>query len=110
MRRRFRVSIWTERRPMTEGRTQNESALVCAARDGDRRALETLLVRHWAWLKALVYSVSSDARDLDDIMQNVCLRVMTKIHTLREPECFGAWLAILARREAIKHYRAKVSR
>jgi RNA polymerase sigma-70 factor (ECF subfamily) len=95
---------------MAESGTQNESALVCAAREGDRRALEALLVRHWAWLKALVYSVATDARDLDDIMQNVCLRVMTKIHTLREPECFGAWLAILARREAVKHYRAKARR
>jgi len=110
MRRFFRVSICTERRDMTVNRTQNESALVCAAREGDKRALETLLVRHWAWLKALVYSVSTDARDLDDVMQNVCLRVVTKIHTLREPECFGAWLAILARREAVKHYRASARR
>ena len=95
---------------MTVDRTQNESALVCAAREGDKRALETLMVRHWAWLKALVYGVLADAHDLDDVMQNVCLRVVTRIHTLRQPECFRAWLAILARREAVKHYRAKVRR
>ena len=79
---------------MTADRTQNESALVCAAREGDKRALETLMVRHWAWLKALVYGVLADAHDLDDVMQNVCLRVVTRIHTLRQPECFRAWLAI----------------
>jgi len=90
--------------------TQNESALVCAARAGDKEALDTLLIRHWTWLKALVYGVAADAEDLDDVMQNVCLRVMTRIHTLREPECFRAWLAILARRETIKHCRAKARR
>jgi len=89
---------------------QNESALVCAAREGDKEALNTLLMRHWRWLKALVYSVLADAQDLDDVMQDVCLRVVTRIHTLREPECFRAWLAILARREAIKHYRGKARR
>jgi len=95
---------------MTANRTQNESAMVCAAREGDHEALNTLLTRHWAWLKTLVYGVLADAGDLDDVMQSVCLRVVTRIHTLREPECFRAWLAILARREAIKHFRGKARR
>jgi RNA polymerase sigma-70 factor (ECF subfamily) len=95
---------------MRTNRTQNESALVCAAREGDKEALNMLLTRHWTWLRALVYGVLADAQDLDDVMQNVCLRVMTKIHTLREPECFRAWLAITARREAIKHFRSKSRR
>jgi RNA polymerase sigma factor (sigma-70 family) len=85
--------------------TQNELALVCAAREGDKEALQTLLKRHWAWLKGLVYSVLASAQDLDDVMQEVCLRVITRVHTLREPERFRAWLAILARREAIQHRR-----
>jgi len=90
--------------------TQNESALVCAAREGDKEALNTLLLRHWRWLRVLVYGVLADAQDLDDVMQNVCLLVLTRIHTLREPECVRAWLAILARREAIKHYRGRARR
>jgi RNA polymerase sigma factor (sigma-70 family) len=85
--------------------TQNELALVCAAREGDKEALQALLKRHWAWLKGLVYSVLTSARDLDDVMQEICLRVITRIHTLREPERFRAWLAILARREALQHRR-----
>ncbi len=95
---------------MTVNIMQNEAALVCAAREGDRGALDALLTRHWGWMKALVYGVSANAQDLDDIMQEVCLRVVTRIHTLREPECFRAWLAILARREAVKHYRSKARR
>jgi RNA polymerase sigma factor (sigma-70 family) len=85
--------------------TQNELALVCAAREGDKEALQALLKRHWVWLKGLVYSVLASAQDLDDVMQQICLRVITRVHTLREPERFRAWLAILARREAIQHRR-----
>jgi RNA polymerase sigma-70 factor (ECF subfamily) len=87
---------------MKADETHNESALVCAAREGDKEALQALMSRHWPWLKGLVYGVLGDVRELDDVMQDVCLRVITRIHTLREPECFRAWLAILARREALK--------
>jgi RNA polymerase sigma factor (sigma-70 family) len=88
--------------------TQDELALVCAARGGDKEALQALLKRHWGWLKGLVYGVLASAQDLDDVMQEVCLRVITRVHTLREPERFRAWLAVLARREAIVHRRRGV--
>jgi RNA polymerase sigma factor (sigma-70 family) len=90
---------------MKVDKTQNELALVCAARRGDREALQALLKHNWSWLKGLVYSVLTSARDLDDVMQEVCVRVITKIQTLREPERFRAWLAVLARREALRHRR-----
>jgi RNA polymerase sigma-70 factor (ECF subfamily) len=87
----------------------NEVMLVCAARRGDKEALQTLLGRNWSWLKGVVYSVLGNGRDLDDVMQEICLRVITRIHTVREPERFRAWLAILARHEAIKHHRRRKS-
>jgi len=86
---------------------QNESALACAAQRGDKEALQLLLKRNWGWLKGLVYSVLNDAQELDDVLQEVCLRVITRIHTLREPERFRAWLATVARREVLKHYRRR---
>ncbi len=42
---------------MMVDRTQDEWALVCTARQGDKEALQVLLRRNWAWVKALVYSV-----------------------------------------------------
>jgi RNA polymerase sigma factor (sigma-70 family) len=88
-------------------REPNELMLVCTARRGDKGALQMLLRRNWGWLKGLVYSVLGDRQDLDDVMQEICVRVIERIHTLREPERFRAWLAILARREAIKHGRRR---
>jgi RNA polymerase sigma-70 factor (ECF subfamily) len=92
---------------MTETTMENESALACAAQRGDKEALQLLLKRNWGWLKGLVYSVLADTQDLDDVLQEVCLRVITRIHTLREPERFRAWLAAVARREVLKHYRRR---
>jgi pectate disaccharide-lyase len=86
-------------------REHDELSLVCAAREGNQEALQTLLKRNWGWLRGVVYSVLADRQDLDDVMQEVCLRVIGRIDTLREPERFRAWLAVLARREAMRYRR-----
>ena len=83
--------------------TQNELALIEAAREGGREAIQTLLRRHWPWLKGLVYGILGSTRDLDDVMQDICLRVITRIRTLREPSSFRAWVATVARREALNY-------
>lgn len=83
--------------------TQDELALVCIARKGDKEALQTLLSRHWTWVRGVVYSILADGQEVDDVMQEICLRVITRIHTLREPERFRGWLAVLARRIALRH-------
>jgi len=95
---------------MTAEVGQNESALVCAAREGDKEALGLLLTRNWAWLKGLVYSVITNAHDVDDVLQDICVRVISKIDTLREPERFRPWLAVLARRQAIRYSQRKNQR
>jgi len=95
---------------MTAEVGQNESALVCAAREGDKEALGLLMTRNWAWLKGLVYSVITNAHDVDDVLQDICVRVISKISTLREPERFRPWLAVLARRQAIRYSQRKNQR
>lgn len=92
---------------MSKPDAPNESALVCQARRGDRHAIKTLLVRNWGWLKGLVRTILSDSNDVDDVLQNICIRVIDKIETLREPERFRPWLVSLARNEAITFRRKK---
>jgi len=95
---------------MVERTGQNELTLVCAARDGDRDALRTLFARNWNWIKGLVYSVVGNSNELDDILQDICVRVIDKIGTLKESECFQAWLAAVARRAALQHCRCRSRR
>ena len=95
---------------MTAGARQNESALVCAAQRRDKEALQLLLARNWSWLKGLVFSIVGDAGEVDDVLQDICVRVITKIDTLREPERFRPWLAVMARRQALRHRQRKAQR
>ena len=80
---------------------QNEAALACAARQGDRQAIQKLMQANWAWLKGLLYNILGNADQVDDALQNVCVRVMEKIHTLKNPESFEPWLATVARHSAL---------
>jgi RNA polymerase sigma factor (sigma-70 family) len=89
---------------------QNESALVCAAQKQDKEALQRLLMHNWPWLKGLVYSIVGDADQVDDVLQDICVRVITKIDSLREPERFRPWLAVLARRQALRHRQQRARR
>ncbi len=95
---------------MATERKQNESALVCAAQRRDKTALQLLLTRNWSWLKGLVYSIVNDAGEVDDVLQDICVRVISKIDTLREPERFRPWLAVLARRQALRHRQRRAQR
>lgn len=90
---------------MNEIIRQNESALVCAAKAGDRDAIQRLLRQNWSWLKALIYGIVRHADDVDDVLQDVCIKVITKITTIRDPESFRPWLASLAKRQAISFRR-----
>ncbi|UCD00026.1 MAG: RNA polymerase sigma factor [Phycisphaerales bacterium] len=95
---------------MTAQRTQNESALASAAQRHDKEALQLLLERNWAWLKGLVFSIVGDPGEVDDVLQDICVRVIGKIETLREPERFRPWLAVLARRQALRHRQQRAAR
>jgi RNA polymerase sigma-70 factor (ECF subfamily) len=92
---------------MIDSETQDELRLVVAACRGDKEALQKLLKANWGWLKGLVYSVLGGAQDLDDVLQEICLRVIQNIGSLREPQRFRGWLAVLARREAVRHCQAR---
>jgi RNA polymerase sigma-70 factor (ECF subfamily) len=95
---------------MTIEKRQNESALVCAAQRSDKEALQRLFIRNWPWLKGLVYSILGDADEVDDVLQDICVKVIAKIDSLREPERFRPWLAVLAKRQALRHRQQKARR
>ena len=95
---------------MTGQEEQSESALVCAAQKGEKEAFRLLLMRNWPWLKALVYSILGNADSVDDVMQDICVQVIRKVNTLREPSRFRPWMAVLAKRQALKYRQRKSQR
>ena len=73
--------------------------LVAAARRGDRAAFGALYRRHARFVQAVLLArVAPDG--VDDLVQDVFVVAMDKLHTLRDDRAFGPWIAAIARRRA----------
>jgi RNA polymerase sigma-70 factor (ECF subfamily) len=89
----------------TRGASPDVAALVGAARAGDRSAFGTLYERYARMVHGVLLG-AGQRDDVQDLVQDVFLRALRQLHTLREPAAFGGWLATLARNEARMHHRS----
>jgi RNA polymerase sigma factor (sigma-70 family) len=69
-----------------------ELALVDQARSGDRSAQQALWRSHRRWVAGIVLVHRPRAVEVDDLMQDVAIKFISKIETLRDPEAFRPWL------------------
>jgi len=77
----------------------DEHVLVNAAQAGDRQAFAELYARY----AGMVYSFAASRvpiGDAADVVQEVFLRALRKLHALRDPTAFRAWLTAIARNAA----------
>jgi RNA polymerase sigma factor (sigma-70 family) len=70
--------------------------LVRAAMAGDRLALRALWEEHRRWVAAVIMAHKPKAADLDDLLQEVAVSLIAKIHTLTDPAAFPGWLRMVA--------------
>ena len=76
-----------------------DAALVARARHGDRIAFGALYLRHARMVQAVLLArVAPDG--VDDLVQDVFLHAMGKLHALRDDAAFVGWIATMARRRA----------
>jgi RNA polymerase sigma factor (sigma-70 family) len=81
----------------------NDTDLVIAARAGDRTALDELIRRYLPLVYNLAWRAMGDSADVDDVVQDVLLRVLRQLPGLREPHSFRPWLAAIAVRQVSTH-------
>lgn len=81
-----------------------EHALVRAAAGGDRDAFGALY-RRYARMVHGVLLARVPRSHVDDLVQDVFLQALGRMHTLREPAAFAGWLATIARNRAVDHLR-----
>lgn len=82
-----------------------DRSLVTAARGGDPIAFGRLFERYFRAVHGVLLS-RVDKRDADDLVQDVFMIALQKLHQLEEPDAFAAWLAQIARNRATDHLRA----
>jgi RNA polymerase sigma-70 factor (ECF subfamily) len=78
---------------------ETDRDLVMAARSGDRADFARLYERFAPMVHAMLLS-RIDPADAEDLTQEVFLKALRRLHSLREPEAVGPWLASMARNRA----------
>jgi len=87
--------------------TASDDALVRAAQRGDRPAFGLLYARYARMIHGILLS-RVPYSDVDDLVQDVFLRALPRLSSLREVSKFPGWLAAIARNRATDfHRRAK---
>lgn len=75
--------------------------LVAEAQQGDRVAADRLIREHDAWVRSAIYAVTGRVDLIDDIAQQVWVRVWQGLGTLENPRRLRSWLYTVARNTAI---------
>ena len=84
-----------------------DDALIRAAQQGDRTAFGHLYARYSRMVHGILLA-RVPFSDVDDLVQDVFLQALPRLHTLREVSHFPGWLASIARNRATDfHRRAK---
>jgi RNA polymerase sigma-70 factor, ECF subfamily len=85
----------------------DDATWVAAARDGDRTAFGQLYERYARMVHGVLLA-KVRVGDVDDLVQEVFIRALRRLSTLRETASFGAWLAAIARNVAHDYHRRLV--
>jgi RNA polymerase sigma factor (sigma-70 family) len=87
----------------------NDTALIVAARSGDRRALDELVTGYLPLVYTIVRRALGGHSDVDDVVQEIMLRAVRQLRLLRDPESFRPWLASIAMRHVSTHLHRRAA-
>jgi RNA polymerase sigma factor (sigma-70 family) len=73
-----------------------DAELVEQARNGDRSALEQLVLRHQAWVYNIAVRMVFHPQDAEEVAQEVMVKVITRLNTFKGESRFRTWLHRIA--------------
>lgn len=95
--------------PETERIRARDLPLVEAANRGDREAFGRLYDLYVRMVHGVLLArVPRD--EVDDLVQDVFMQALERLHTLREAGAFAGWLATIARNRAVDYFRKPSTR
>src|SRR4029077_15885683 len=74
----------------------SDDELVEQAKNGDRAALEKLVLRHQAWIYNIAVRMVFHPQDAEEVTQEVLVKVITKLSTFKGESKFRTWLYRIA--------------
>src|SRR5204862_6895567 len=91
--------------PAAESR--DEDSLVSAARDGDRAAFGRLYDRYARMVNGILLA-RVPPREVDDLVQEVFLLALRRLHALRDVSSFGSSLGLITLNRTSGYFRQDV--
>ncbi|MEX2559016.1 MAG: RNA polymerase sigma factor [Pirellulales bacterium] len=84
--------------PFTEaaGGDPADAELVEQAKNGDRAALEKVVLRHQAWIYNIAVRMVFQPHDAEEVTQEVLVKVITRLGTFKGESKFRTWLYRIA--------------
>ena len=76
--------------------------LVTRARQGDARAWDALVERFSPLIWSICRNYRLERADIEDVAQNVWLKLVDQLSRVRDPAALGGWLATTTRRECFR--------
>ena len=86
---------------------QPDTATVAAARAGDAAAVDRLVAGYLPLVYTIVGRALDGHADVDDVVQDVMLRVLRNLGDLRDPAAFRSWLVAITVRQVRERFRAR---
>jgi RNA polymerase sigma-70 factor (ECF subfamily) len=88
----------------------DDRELVRRIRDGDAEALRAIVERYQDRIFSLIYGIVRDRHEVEDVAQEVFLKVYTRIHAFDERSKFYTWLYRVAANAAKDHVKKRSRR
>src|SRR2546425_6534985 len=85
-----------------------DAELVEQAKNGDRAALEKLILRHQAWIYNIAVRMVFQPHDAEEVTQEVLVKVITKLSTFKGESKFRTWLYRIAANHVLNMKRRSV--
>ena len=89
---------------------REDEELVAHAQTGDTKAFDTLLIKHSPRLYALVYNMTANHDDTDDLLQDVWAKVYRSIGGFRGQSHVYTWLHSIAANTTVNFLKKRVRR
>jgi RNA polymerase sigma factor (sigma-70 family) len=86
---------------------QPDTATVVAARAGDPVAVDRLVAGYLPLVYTIVGRALDGHADVDDVVQDVMLRVLRNLGDLRDPDAFRSWLVAITVRQIRERFRSR---
>ncbi|MDE1169604.1 MAG: RNA polymerase sigma factor [Verrucomicrobium sp.] len=78
---------------------------LAAARNGDLTAQEAIILCYQQRIAGFIFSLTGETAVIEDLAQQVFLKMLRGLHQLKDSERFEAWLFRLARNVCLTHLR-----